>query len=302
VKPSHLLLSFILFLAAVCAARPVADQTAAPAAGDPQAIWGALAKPAFDPAKIATVTHLVIVRDRIDITLDTGTLHFTQPVNGIVTGAVFHGVGHLQMTPPNPLEAQQLQLFDKQETLNLSFSDMVLAFTDKTFDEISGKVQWGGAAPSGDDLYASRMQANEDLGFAFLPRLFKSVMATDREKSALFLADIKSNDHGWVEALDDASEPEDIRVGRWADVGGGKDFDVWMSFPARGRSSSAAFNVPNEKSDFVIHAYDMDVSVTSSAELTATAKVNLQTRWPGERVLLFSLDSNLRVDKIRAQR
>jgi hypothetical protein len=297
-KSNRFFLCSILFLAAATIARPVADQSASADPGDSQAIWGALAKPAFDAAKIATVTNLVIERDRIHITLESGTLHFTQPVNGIVCGAVFHGSGHLQMSPPNSLESQQLELFVKQDGVNLSFSEAVFAFTDKTFDEIAGKVQWAGASPGNEDLYASRIQANEDLGAAFLPRLFKSVMGTNREKSALFFADVKSSEHGWVETLDDSSEPEDIRVGRWADVGGGKDFDVWMSFPANGRSASSAFDVPYQKADYTIHGYDMDVSVTSSAELSATAKVNFHTRWPGERVLLFSLDSNLRVDKI----
>lgn len=297
-KPSRILFCSILLCAAASSGRPPAAQTAPANQSDPQAILTALAHPAFDPAKIATVSNLVIQRDRIRITLESGTLHFTQPVNGIVFGAVFHGSGRLRMSPPNLLEAQQLQLFTRQDGLNLTFNNAAFTFTDKTFDEIAAKVQWGGANPGGDDLYASRMQENEDLGAAFLPRLFKSVMATDRTKSALFLADMEVTDNDWVEASDDASEPEEIRVGRWAGGGPVKDFDVWMSFPAGGRSASDVFNVPFAKADYMIQGYDMDVAVTGGAELSATAKVNFVTRWPGERVLLFGLDSNLRVDKV----
>ena len=208
----------ILFCGAAFCGRPAAAQTPASAPSDPQAIWNALAKPSFDPGKVVTVNNLVIDRDRIRITLDSGTLHFTQPVNGIVFGAVFHGTGHIRVSPPNQYESQQLELFIKQDGLNAAFDEAVFTFTDKTFDELSAKVQPGGAATN-DGLYATRMQQNEDLGAAFLPRLFKSVMGADRTKSALFLADVKTAEHGWIEALYDASEPEEINVGRWADIG-----------------------------------------------------------------------------------
>jgi hypothetical protein len=296
-KSTRVFHCLILLCAAVFAGRTVAAQTAAPAPGDPQAIWNALAKPAFDPGKVATVNNLVIERDRIHITLESGTLHFTQPINGIVTGAVFHGAGKIQVSPPNQYESQQLELFIKQDGLNVKFEDAVFSFTDKTFDEVSAKAQWGGSAGS-DDLYAARMQQNEDLGAAFLPRLFKSVMGANRAKSALFLADVKTSEHGWIEAMYDASEPEEIRVGRWVDVGPVKNFDIWLSFPAHDVSASAAFDVPLAKADYIIQAYDMDVAVTNSSDLSATAKVKIETRWPGERVLLFGLDSNLRVDKV----
>lgn len=296
-KCARVLCCLIFLCGAALTGKVAAAQTAASGPSDPQAIWNALAKPTFDPVKIATVNNLVIERDRVRITLESGTLHFTQPMNGIVFGAVFHGSGHIRVSLPNQYESQQLELFIKQDGLNAAFDDAVFSFTDKTFDEISAKVQWGGT-PAGDSLYATRIQQNEDLGAAFLPRLFKSVMGTDRTKSALFLADVKTAEHGWIEALYDAAEPEEIKVGRWVDVGQVKNFDIWTSFPANNRSASDAFDVPLAKADYMIKSYDMDVAVTNNSELTATANVKIETRWPGERVLLFGLDSNLRVDKV----
>ncbi len=210
-------------------------------------------------------------------------------------GVSWHGT-HC-VSPPNQYESQQVELFIKQDGLTVAFDDAVFSFTDKTFDEVSAKLQPGGT-PENDGLYATRMQLNEDLGAAFLPRLFKSVMGADRTKSALFLADVKTAERGWIEALYDASEPEEINVGRWVDVGPVKHFDIWTSFPANNRSASAAFDVPFAKADYVVKSYDMELAVTNSSELTATAKVKIETRWPGEHVLLFGLDSNLRVDKI----
>ena len=296
-KSRHFFFALAILVFAIGMPLIVSAQAPAANGADPQAVWNALAHPAFDAAKIATVNNLTIQRDRIHIVLDNGTLHFTQGVNGIVFGAVFRGTGHLQVSPPNQIESQQLQLFIKQDGVNLPFDDAVFSFTDRTFDEIAGKVQWGGT-PVNDSLYATRIQQNEDLGAAFLPRLFKSVMAADRAKSELFLADVKTAAYGWVETLYDASEPEQIRVGRWVDVGPVKNFDIWTSFPANNRSASDAFAVPLEKADYIIHSYEMDVTVSSNTELAANAAVKIESRWSGERVLLFGLDSNLRVDKV----
>lgn len=295
--PCRVLVCVMLAAATPCA-RSLFAQTVAPGAADPQAIWNALARPAFD-AKSANVNNLVIQRDRIRVTFDSGTLQFSQPINGIVTAAVFRGTGRLQVSVPDGRESQQLDLFLKTDGINLPFTEAALTFTDKTFDEISPKVQLSGTGSDAEGFYAARIEQNEDLGASFLPRLFKSATSTDRAKGALFLADVKSDEFGWVEALYDASDPEEVSVGRWQEMFAGyKNFDIWTSFPAGNRSASSSFDKPFEKADYVIRSYDMDVTVTARAELAATAKVNLEAQWAGEHTLLFDLDSNLRIDKI----
>ncbi|HUK29927.1 MAG TPA: hypothetical protein VLV89_02365, partial [Candidatus Acidoferrum sp.] len=199
-KPARIVLYIAIVLLAVGSLSTLRTQVAPAGSSDPQAVWNSLARPVFDPQKVASVTNLVIVRDRIHIVLDAGTLHFTQPVNGLVFGAVFSGQGRLQMGAPNPIEGQQLELFTKQRELNLTFSEAAFTFTDQTFNEIAAKVQWGGATATNDGLFASRIQAGEDAGAQFLPELFKSVMDADRSKSALFLADVKTDERGWVQA------------------------------------------------------------------------------------------------------
>jgi hypothetical protein len=72
-KRVRALICAVLFCGVAVAGKTAAAQTAA-AASDPQAIWNALAKPAFDPGKVATVNNLEIVRDRIHITLESGSL------------------------------------------------------------------------------------------------------------------------------------------------------------------------------------------------------------------------------------
>jgi hypothetical protein len=267
-------------------------------AGSPAAtVWNALFTAAMDPAKSVHAENVDIIRDHIRINLTDGTIQFTQPVNGVVFGAVFHGKGRLQADPPNPQEAQQLRLFTKQDRLNVEFGDATFSFTDGLLDEIAKQVKWQTSGPAADDLYAKRQKEREDLGESSMPRLLQSILSADRARTAYFLADLRI-DKGWVEVHDDVLNLEDISVGRWVDVGPFKIFDTWMSFPA-GRTSAEAWKDPQAKEDFTIRSYKIDVGATSGAELNATAHLDLEPRLAGQSVLIFDLDANLRVESVK---
>jgi len=284
--------TLILALLAASSAAGVSAQS------DSGGVWNTLSAPAMDAKKSATVENVEIVRDRAKITLVNGTIQFAQPVNGVVFGAVFHGEGRLQVEPPNPTEAQQLHLFTKQDKLDMTFSEATFSFTDGLMDEVGKQVKWkdGGGT---DELYAKRQQEREDLGAEYLPRLFKSVMSPDRKRTAFFLADLKTKEKSWVEVRYDAMQPEELRVGRWVDVGPFKELDYWMNFPAGGRDPRHAYDDPAARQDFLIPDYRLNTSVSEGAELGATARVTVQPRYSGERVLLFELDSNLRISAVK---
>jgi len=262
------------------------------------AVWNALSAPALDPAKSAYAENVDIIRDHVRINLTDGTIQFTQPVDGVVFGAVFHGKGLLQAIPPNPQEAQQLHLFTKQDKLNVEFTDATFSFTDGLFDEVAKQVKWRSSGPAADDLYAKRQAEREDLGESAMPRLLQSILSADRARTEYFLADLKT-DKGWVEVHDDALEPEDIKIGRWVDVGPFKIFDTWMSFPAGGRTSADAWKDPQAKEDITIRGYKIDAEVTSGAELNATARLDIEPRLSGQKVLIFDLDANLRLESVK---
>src|SRR5208283_1922071 len=253
-------------------------------------VWDTLAAPAMDLNKAAVVENVQIVRDRVKITLVSGTIQFTQPANGVVFGAVFHGDGRLQAEPPNPIEAQQLRLFIKEDTLDMRFSEATFSFTDGLLEEVGKQVKWkdGGA---GDDLYAKRQEEREDFGGEYLPRLFKSVMSPDRKRTAYFLADLKTNVKSWVEVRYDAMQPEEIRIGRWGEMGANKHMDYWLNFPIEGRDARHVYDNLVERQDYLIPDYQIDATAEEGAEMSATARVTVQPRYSGERVLLFDLDS-----------
>jgi len=288
------LLTTLFLLAARCGFAQ------APSAASPAlTIWNTLSGPAMDPSKSAHTENVVIVRDCVRITLTDGTIQFLQPANGVVFGAVFHGTGKVQADPPNPIEAQQLRLLAKQDKLDMPFTDATFSFTDGLLDEIAKQVKWQPSGPAGDDLYAKRQKEREDNGAEYLPRLFKSVLSGDPKRTAYFLADLKTQGKGWVEVRDDAMQLEELRVGRWAEVGGGSLQDIWMNFPAGDRNPRHVYDDPAARQDFLIPSYQINASLADNADLNATARATIQPRYSGEPVLLFALDSNLRVSSIK---
>lgn len=264
-------------------------------------VWDVLVAPSMDPEKTAVAENVEIVRDRVHITLVSGTIQFAKPANGVVFAAVFHGEGKVHLNPPSATEAQQIYLFTRQEKLEFSFSEATFSSTDGLFEEVAKQVKWkpGGAS---DDLYAKRQQERESLGAQQLPRLFKSVMSPDRKRTGYFLADLKSKEKSWIEICDDAMQPEEIRVGRRVDVGPFKIFDNWTVFPAGGRDARHVYDDPAAKMDFLIPDYRLTSSVTDGAELSATAHLTAQPRYSGEQVLLFEVDSNLRLNSVKDEK
>jgi hypothetical protein len=288
---------FLFAILTVCAVCHGSAQ--APAVSPAAAVWNALAAPAMDSSKFAHTENVEIVRDRIHITLNDGTIQFMQAANGVVFGAVFHGTGHVRVDPPNPIEKQQLQLFAKEEKLNAAFTDATFSFTDGLLEEVAKQVKWQASGAASDELYTKRQKEREDLGESALPRLLRGILSADRDRTAYFLADLKISNKEWVEFRDDRVDAEEISLGRWVDVGPLKHFDVWMSFPAGGGDPRRVFDDPASRADYMIPAYKIHTTVTEGAELTATAHLTLQAARAGDRVLLFALDSNLRVGSVK---
>src|SRR5690348_12436640 len=263
--------------------------------------WNAIVNAPFDAGKTAAVENLSIVRDRIHITLVSGTLQFSQPANGVVFGATFSGRGRIEIAPPNAAETQQLELFTKQKSLSLDFSEAAFSFTDDTFDEVAKQVKWSSLTDNSfGKLYLDRQRTREDLAAEIVPRIYEGVVSADRKQSAYFLADMKTSNFGWVLARYDALEPEEVSIGRYISWGTPAQlFDTWLSFPAGNVSPFQVDSNPLAKEVFLVHDYQIDSTVTAGADLSAKANVNLQYQASGERVLLFVLSANLRVSSVK---
>jgi len=92
-------------------------------------------------SETVSVTNFDLKRDAGTFHLRSGTVCFVSPLNGRVTGAVFVGDGGFVLDPPGASEKSTLKLLTKESEFSETFSQMVLRFTDSTYDEIKRTVK-----------------------------------------------------------------------------------------------------------------------------------------------------------------
>lgn len=84
----------------------------------------------------AIVKNLVLKRDAGIFTLKSGEIYFLKEAMGKRTGAVFIGEGELSLTPPVEIEKEMLRFFTDSTEVKEQFTQLVMFFTDETFNEI----------------------------------------------------------------------------------------------------------------------------------------------------------------------
>src|SRR5438105_1896479 len=87
----------------------------------------------LDPKMIYNVRDASIDREDIQISLDDGTIAFTESLNGHITGALFDGEGTVLIVPPNQVERHSLGMFTEAAVLNLRFTKAYFRFDDSRF-------------------------------------------------------------------------------------------------------------------------------------------------------------------------
>ena len=114
----------------------------APPAEDFGAFFSAFVTQRPDSTRVAHVRNLTLVRDAGRFTFDDGDLWLATMVAGRVCMAVFEGRGTFTLTPPIPIEREQVRRAYGSETVRRGFDHLVLIAADSTFTELRGSVQF----------------------------------------------------------------------------------------------------------------------------------------------------------------
>jgi hypothetical protein len=93
------------------------------------------------PVKTWHVENVVLKRDVGTLTLRNGTVSFLPPVLGRTVVGVFTGDGHFHMDPLLAMEKDHLELITGARAVDEDFESVLLAFTDGTFEEITGQAK-----------------------------------------------------------------------------------------------------------------------------------------------------------------
>jgi Peptidase family M1 domain len=298
--------------------HPDATQTSPDNATAPpktaEALYLQLRSVGLDKTRVYHVRQASLNRSAIHITLDDGTIAFTQDVEGRVTGAFFQGEGEVLLMPPNPVERASMALFTKAAILEERFGTGYFRFNDDTYEELRPSLT---PAENANEFVAdwdetARTLASADalrilLTFShFLPIAGRTPAEADRTAMSddrMLHAHVEGRSLGGFDLYFDSMGIEQVRVGQLRTVEGHSYYDVWSSFAAKarqGRSGDAGLAVGEEGEPDEIHisSYKIRATVKPPTELDADAFLQMEALQGGERAVVFELSRFLQLQKV----
>jgi hypothetical protein len=273
----------------------------------------------LDKSRVYQVREASFNRSAIHITLDDGTIAFTEDVAGRVTGAFFEGDGEVLLIPPDQVERGSMALLTGAAILEERFATAYFRFNDDTFAELQASLrpaehaqefvsQWNEAARNLADSDALRLF----LTFSRLLPLPGGQILTPESPGGIATAEdrllharVQGLKLGTFDLYFDSEMREQIGAGQLRTVEGTSYYDVWTSFSLNqaGRRREALNSVNGEEGgldEINISRYKIQAEVKPPTELSADASLQIEVRRGGQRAVLFELSRFLHVKRVEA--
>lgn len=238
------------------------------------------------------VNNLELKRDAGTFHLRSGTVCFVAPVNGKVTGAVFAGDGNFVLEPPTASEKNSLKLLTKENEFSENFSQMVLRFTDSTYEEIKKSGSAGASGCDAGSLKDSQHTMRHKIKDNLEARILEDVLST--EPGGLFVAFIHGKRYNGQElySIDPHEGLDQVSFVTYDE----NKFGDWASFPLSGERKKGTIGHPIR-----IEHQQLDTTLEKSANLVGKAKTEFTVQLDGVRVVPFNLFRTLRVRSVKAE-
>lgn len=273
----------------------------------------------LDPARVYQVRGASLTRPSIQISLDDGTIAFTQDVMGRITGAFFEGDGEILLTPPTVVERNSMSLFTGMAILEERFGTAYFRFNDDVYDELRPDLRATENSQEFLDRYSSTAKnlANSDamrllLTFSrMLPLKGGTVpddsAKADRNTDRFMHMRLQGMKLGVFDVFYDSTAAEQIQAGQpKTGADGVTYYDVWTSFSppqtsaAKAETGTAAQG-PAEGARInrvALPRYSITAEVVPPKLLHTRAVVECEVREGEVRTLLFELSRVLQIDSV----
>jgi peptidase M1-like protein len=286
-----------------------------------EALYLQLGKVGLDRTQVYQVRGAALNRPGVQISLEDGTIAFTQDVMGHITGAFFEGDGEVLVTPPSEVERRSMSLFTGMAILEERFSTAYFRFNDDVPLELRPDLR----APSDAEEFVKRWDATaKNLALFDAMRLLmnfskmlpvgsgQGAEARTEPKAAAadrFLhARLQGTKFGVFDVFYDSSATEQIQVGQGKTADNGKTYyDVWTSFSplqARPAQGTAVGTEPEGESapenSIVVRRYTITTEVLPPKRIHARAEMECEVKGEGARTLLFELSGYLQIESVHA--
>ena len=279
--------AFIVTLAAILLASCMAQNPAPGPNSDPT--YQALRNITLAGDSVS-VSNVDLKRDAATFHLRSGTICFVPAVNGKVTGAVFQGDGNFILAAPES-ERAMLKLLTKEDEFSENFSQMVLRFTDSSYEDLKKAGSSAGAGcdngPLKDIQHLTRHRLKDNLEARILEDVLSSA------PGGLFVAFIHGKRYNGQELYEiDPHEGRDQVTFMTYDE---NKFGEWASFPMSGQRKPATIGHPIR-----IDHQQLDTTLEKNGNLIGRAQTDFTVQLDGVRVVPFNLFRTLRVSSVKS--
>ena len=312
----------LLTLWALPLPRAMAGTEGPSSSGPAEALYLQLGRVGLDPTRVYRVRGAAIDRAVIHMTLEDGTIAFTQDVMGRITGAFFEGDGEILLTPRDEVERRSMSLFTGMAILEERFATAYFRFNDETVAELRPDLRaaddgaefvtrWGDTARNLAQLDAMRIlvtfsrllpvgENSEGPQEVSTPSLSGS---SDRILHARLLG----TKRGIFDVYFDSTAGEQVQAGQARTAENGSSYyDVWTSFSTEQALNRAEQGVPKPegiekgRGDWLaVHRYVIATRVEPPKRIHADARLQLEVSQGGVRMLVFELSRFLQVESVK---
>ncbi len=303
-KPAWVLL-VLGCLAGIAAAQPPA---ATKIPGPAESLYLKLRTVGLDKTQVFKIREASLDRASLHITLDDGTIAFTEDAGGHITGGFFQGYGEILLSPPNTMERASLARFTGAAILEEEFSTAYFRFNDDLYGELKPFLRTAedpSPFASQSNMTAQNL-AQEDalrLLLTFSDTLPPEGRNSNDPGNDHFLhAMIEGNKLGTFDVRYDALMSEQIQAGQYKRFEGKQYYDLWTSFtvPTPGKAQSNREIAEPANSAFDITNFKIRAEVRPVKELSATAVLSITAHQNCRRALMFELSRLLQVKEVLA--
>jgi len=261
----------------------------------PHELYDALNRLRVDSSSVYAISpanHIELRRGDAVISFEEGALAFFLPLDGLVTGAVFSGRGHVLAAPRDPVEKQQMGRFLGAPVLDQVFFNAYLRFTDDTVGELLGQFRTAKLVARANDSIAAQWDPSLiPLNARHTLRIVLSLISPEPRPN--FYAGLEGAVTGPFDVYLDPARQEPFVLGQVNKKGDAAWYDVWTSHGLAGLPTPAAAFHP-------VH-YALETSILPDNSLDASATVRIRADTGKERVLAFELSRALAVDRATGQ-
>jgi len=278
----------------------------APSAGD---LYRQLRTVGLDGSRVFRVREMSLDRSAVHITLEDGTIAFTEDVLGRVTGAFFEGDGEVLLAPPTRMERASMALFTGAAILEEKFGTAYFRFSDDTYTEMQPQLrpaenarefitQWNQTAKNLADVDAMRLLVT-------FSRLLPSTTTGPQDEPVLvpdhmLHARLQGEKLGTFDIFFDDRSPEPIGAGQLKTVEGQSYYNVWTSFaPSAGAPLPAKEKIESVPDpEISVSQYKIKAEVRPPTTLSVDASLQVDIHRGGARAVLFELSRFLQVKQV----